>query len=241
MTLLSSLHKLSEFKLINSKIYILGRAAEALQGCTLDFEEFMNALQSISTNEDVEELEHELDETLYNLTNTEDENIPDSVKIELLCEKINDLNWPDEIDIYTELRIPNKFIDSQDLNMKEINELYQAWIKNIIQNEEEILYTKIKKFREIEINRSNYINQLEEELITFRKFAEKLLEKPKIEENWYNELTIIQDAAYCNDFKCLFIDKEFEIIENCSDELNELELYKIQKFFNLVKQEVNIN
>lgn len=230
--ILDKLKESQEFRLITAKDNILASAIYYLCGSTTDIEDYLYVFDKIENKDSLnEELEKKLTALNDELKNTEDFNVPLTLEIEELCQKIKALG-PDED---AQSSIWSEKIAFDELNLYEtfsFEEVFKRLANYIYDNEKDIFARTISYYSQNEKEKKRLIEQLEKELIRIKNCAENLLTIEEIDNNWGSQLQeICQTQAYSNDFyHCFKKEKEAILLKN-SVGLDDLEESVLSAFF----------
>jgi hypothetical protein len=230
--ILDKLKESQEFRLITAKDNILASAISNLCGSTTDIEDYLYVFDKIENNDSLnEELEKKLTALNDELKNTEDFNVPLTLEIEELCQKIRALG-PDE-DAHSS--IWSEKIAFDELNLYEtfsFEEVFKRLANYIYDNEKDIFARIISYYSQNEKEKKRLIEQLEKALIRIKNRAENLLTIEEIDNNWGSQLQeICQTQAYSNDFYHCFYKKKEAILLKNSEGLDDLEKSVLSDFF----------
>lgn len=230
-----------QFRLIFAKNGVLEDAILALQGSTTDAGDYLYIFDDIERDYDFEELlSKELVQRNYEISSTEDMRVPAGNELEWISEEIRkiDLDIEDFRGIWGERILPNIFEEYGYSSFEQINE---TWMTYLLHHQNSLFDKIIERFRENEMRKVQFIENLEKELIPFQEMAQKLSEIEEVEKNWGRELNrIIYTEVYNNSFYGDFVNNKQYILQKHSNNLNEREKELLNEFFNRLCGELDV-
>jgi hypothetical protein len=239
--ILDKLKESEEFRLIAAKDNILNEAIYSLVGHTTDIEDYLYVFDEIERSFSLnDELENKLAALNNELKNTEDFQVPLTIEIEDLCQKIRELGPHEDTQesIWREKIALNQLYLSENISFEEVLQQLTNYIYN---NEKDFFERNISYYSQNEKAKERLIEQLQKELIPIKNFAENLLKIEEIDNNWGSQLQeITHTQAYSNNFYHCFTKEKESILLRNSNNLNELEKLELHAFFEELNEKLSI-